>query len=249
MRHWVDLDTWDPRRAVTTLAEPMGPGPRGEPAHAKGTPVELSQPVHLEGFSEPVMAPSVWLSVLLTRQAARCAQEAERLKANLMASVDEPSPAGRGSASGTRFRWLAGRSELYPYLEVAATSVVMAHAALEAFTAEQIPADYRHDDGITTRSHDQLITQLGLGKRLSQVLSRALQCSNPYGTDLWRRFVKLKALRDVVHHVRLPALYDATEPSVTVIQRLLNDDPGMHVETVTLFMRHYGLEAPALFSS
>lgn len=248
MRKWIDPDAWDPRRGVSELVEPLGPGPNGEPAHDKGTEVELAQPVNLRGFAEPTMVPAVWLSVLLTRQATRCAHEAERLKERLVVSVGEPSPAGRGSPPGTLFRWLDDRPTLYAYLEAAATSVVMSHAALEAFTAEEIPAGYVHENGMVRLTHDRIIAEMGLGKRLTEVMSRALDRPNPYGTDLWTRLKKLKALRDVVHHVHLPQLYDITDPSVTVIQRLLNDDPADHVETVALWMRHYGREVPPLFS-
>lgn len=242
MSERLDPDAWDPRHWVSSLVDRVPEGDRGEPAHEVGAEVEVSQPVTFPEFDEQVAIPAPRLSVILLRQAIRRAYEAEDLKCVVLASVTEPSPGGRGFPEGVMLRGVGDTQSLYRYLEAAAAVVCLSLAVLEAFTAEQIPRDFVYNDGLTKHDHDGLM-RFGLEMRLSKVMSQALGRSNPYGTELWTGFVRLKGLRDNVHHLKLPQIYGLA-PDVTIAHRLLNADVVEHARTASLMMAHYGLDVP-----
>ena len=96
----------------------------------------------------------------------------------------------------------------FDFIEASFESVLMAYAALEAFSNEQIPDTYEHHAFRNSKIVMEVMKKadierwLSLDEKLSVVMPAALGVKSPKQTLCWSGFKKLKKIRDRITHMK-----------------------------------------------
>lgn len=120
----------------------------------------------------------------------------------------------------------------FDYLERVMESVLTAHAGLEAFANDHVPADYTY---VCHRKSDVILEQMdktaiqrhvSLCEKLSIVLPEVLGAKSPKGSSkAWEGYRRLKKLRDRITHMKSEDRKSSLSDVDTVWHALVTADP------------------------
>lgn len=235
-----DLGFADPRfRWVTHVTEEVPPGPQGQPAHPAGSVLTMLQIVSVEGLGR-VGFPAPRPSALLLEKAKSTIKRATKLRAGL-----DQQTSSKGFIKPMVDRSVTNIDPWYQFFEEAMAGVLLIHAALDNYANEALPDDFEYTEKNQTLSRRQIQDGMGIEKRLSRVLSQALNKPNlmTAKTDLWECLTELKALRDDIQHMSFEDAY-SQDGEGTVWSRLLSADLSAFVACAEEAMQHYGFKTP-----
>lgn len=186
---------------VTTLTSDIPPAYPGGPSHKAGAPVYLSSlaldPEHNAiGFITP--SPTA----MALNAAIRSAVRATDLRKTL-ALTDTVTPIGSGKNVVTE-----NLPHLYDFFEHSMTSVICSFQALEMFSNEMIarhcttPYHLKRRDSTMVLDGEKLERIASTDEKIGDILPSLLAVKTPKGTELWKRFLDVKAARDSTVHCK-----------------------------------------------
>ncbi len=109
------------------------------------------------------------------------------------------------------YKWQNGivpinNSQLFNYFENFISHVVFSFTAIEAFTNEAIPREYKFSNSKNGQtkilSKAEIERSINLDTKLHLVLPDALCISSPKGKKLWQNYRQLKKIRDRIIHLK-----------------------------------------------
>jgi hypothetical protein len=231
----------DRRRATTTLAQDMPPGPEGQPGHKAGAEVTLSMVVEWPGLGR--------LSVVAPRGSSLLLHSArERLgRAQRLSSALESQTSTEGFFRPFADRRVTNAAMFFDLLQELMASIVLMHAALDSFASEEIPEDFIYvDERGREQGRDELLAR-GIELRLSRVLATATGKENirTAKAGTWERLEELKILRDSVAHGLGPRFILAQAAADNIYSRLAAADLADLLAAVEETMEHYNPSQPS----
>jgi hypothetical protein len=218
------------RRAVSTLAADVPPGPGSTPGHKAGTEVVLTKETFLVGVGQVGFA-SPSPHRLLLDKARRDLQRAMRLKKQLHKEI-------KTVHGGLTF---SSDSLAFEFFQEAMSGIVLLHAALDSFASDHIHDNFSMelDGGLKGRGY--LIAR-GIEKKFSVILSTVVQRENLMNadSDLWKELERIKQRRDDVAHFDPVDSYSIdTEESWSIFSKLLNCDFQALLQAVERILLYY----------
>ena len=226
------------RRWTTTLAEPVPPGPAGQPGHPAGAEIAVIHRVVLPGtgaVSMTVPRPSAMLLDLAEPHVKR----GVRLRAQLPRQIKQGKWIQPGFELGFSNELL-----LYDFLQEAMGSVLLLHTALDNYVNESLPADFKMSHGDQAVDRSQVEGFWGLPTRLTVVLPaisgfESIETARP---ELWDDLNLLKGLRDGIGHVHREHAYTGPkdDPAGSIFSKLLKTDLTRLLAVVETAMEYYG---------
>jgi hypothetical protein len=225
------------RRWTTTLAEPVPPGPAGQPGHPAGAEIAV---IHLV-----VLPETGAVSMTVPRPSAMLLELAEpHVKRGVRLRAQLPRQIKRG-------KWIQPGFELgfsneplvYDFLQEAMGSVLLLHTALDNYVNESLPADFTMSHGDQTVDRSQVEGFWGLPKRLTVVLPAisGLESIETARPELWDGLNRLKDLRDGIGQLHREDAYTGPEddPAGSIFSKLLAADLSRLLAVVEMAMEYY----------
>ncbi len=222
------------RRWITTLAEPVPPGPAGQPSHAAGADLAV---IHL------VVLPEIGrVSMTVPRPSAMLLHLAEpHVKRAVLLRQQLPR---QREVDPTRVRaWFLKRTAVYDFLQEAMGSVLLLRTALDNYVNESLPADLTMSHEGQTVDRSQVEGFWGLPKRLAVVLPAisGLESIESARPDVWGELRLLKELRDDIGYVHREDAYTGLDddPGESTFSRLIAADLSRLIAGVDAAMEYY----------
>jgi hypothetical protein len=186
---------------VTTLTSDVPPAYPGGPSHKAGAPAYVASmapdPEHNAiGFVTP--SPTA----MALNAAIKSAVNAVDLRRTL-ALTDTVTPIGSGKNVANE-----NLPHLYDFFENCMTSVICSFQALEMFSNELIaqhcavPYHLKRRDKTMVLDSEKLERIASTEEKLGDILPHLVALKTPKGTELWRRFLEVKAARDSTVHCK-----------------------------------------------
>ncbi len=186
---------------VTTLTSDVPAAYPGGPSHKAGAPVYVSslssdREHNAIGFITPSPA------AMALNASIKAAVRATDLRKTL-ALTDTVTPIGSGKSVANE-----NLPHLYDFFEHSMTSVICCFQALEMFSNEMIarhcpmPYHLKRGDRTMVLDGEKLERIASTDEKIGDILPHLLTVKTPKGTELWKRFLNVKAARDSTVHCK-----------------------------------------------
>lgn len=190
-RHEMDWRT----HLVTTLGEDWR-SPWTNDFYKKGSRLYLTSIIPLSGGKT--------LSIPVPNATALCLNSSRRSWASAM----EIRKGSKIDPSIKKTVIFPSETDAFDFIESSFEAVLMAYAALEAFSNELIPDSYEHHSFRNSKIIMEVMKKadierwLSLDEKLSVVMPAALGVASPKQSRCWSGFKKLKKIRDRITHMK-----------------------------------------------
>ena len=191
----------------TTLAEDMPPGPQGQPAHKKGSEVNMASMIETKRLGKFIMVTPNPIFFYLN-SAEQKIKEIEELLKNIDSKNKQVSFQGSPGKPADTFRDLDDHL-LYEFYEKAIEVPVMLFTSIEAFVNQLIPTEYRYNKNSkwffwkkrSILNKIEVERRIGTDEKLSKVLFE-LRKKQIKKSHLWSDYKQIKRIRDEVVHLK-----------------------------------------------
>ena len=114
---------------------------------------------------------------------------------------------GQFNANHGNTFWPESHSLVFDYLENFAAEVIFAYAALESFSNEIIPADFKYNFRRSKKSEEEIAKPdierfVSLDEKLKRVIPQAHNLKSPASSKHWASYKKLRQMRDRIVHLK-----------------------------------------------
>ena len=192
----------------TTLAEDVPTGPQGQPAHKKGSEVNIASMIETKRLGSFLMVTPNPVFFYLN-SAEENIKDIGRLLRKIDSTNKQVVFPGSSVKPAQTFRDLDDRL-VYQFYEKAIEVPILLFTAIEAFSNQLIPKDFvykKKKAGLLIFERGKMMNKVeverwvGSDEKLSKVL-HGIKNKQLKDTHLWSEYKKIKKLRDEVTHLK-----------------------------------------------